>query len=247
MTRAADTFRRLEQDARNIYSLKSAVFRHGAEYQKTNPPDIDPVQWQNALLEQNTDLILDEIRNWLGSGNGKIIDRSLMNILYHQLLGAVYFALNLHHLPAHQPFLDKNVTNAFNSIPDFELWAEDALENTMSLLSSREASSTLVATLRQYIRDNLDSELSRTQIANVVYLNPDYLSTLFRKKSGVSLSRFITMERIAAAKKLLISTDLPINEIAVRTGFQNVSYFSKQFKRLEKQTPLGYRNKREGK
>lgn len=245
MANAAEIYRRLSRDAQNRYSLKSMVFRYGQPHHNPSLPKLDPEHWQNALLGQNTDLILEEIRDLLGVvGDARIVDRNLLQVLYHQLLKAVYFVLNLHHLPAHQPFLDKYDVNAFQSIPDFEVWAEDVLENTTSLLSSQEASSTLVNTLRQYIRDNMDSDLSRSQIANVVHLNPDYLSTLFRKKSGYSLSQFVNMERIMAAKQLLLSTDLPINEIAIRTGFQNISYFSKQFKRLENQTPQSYRKRK---
>ena len=74
-------------------------------------------------------------------------------------------------------------------------------------------------------------------------MSPDYLSYTFHQKSGTVLSAYITGERIDAAKRLLVTTDLSAQEIAERTGFSGVAYFHKQFKKVTGMTPNAYRGK----
>lgn len=249
MEQAASVYQGLLDDAKNNLSLESMVFRHGSVYTPDKLPEIPIERWQIALLGHNTDLILDEIEELLHPrGKNQIIDRTLLRLLYHNLLDVVYFVLDLHHLPAHQPFLEETsglFEHALDSIPDFQVWAQELVEHTTELISSSQASSSLVETVRKYVREHLEGDLSRNALANVVHLNPDYLSSLFREKSGTSLTEFITQERLRSAKHLLLTTDLPVHEIAIRTGFQNISYFSKQFRRMEDLTPMQYRKRKE--
>ncbi len=95
--------------------------------------------------------------------------------------------------------------------------------------------------VKSYIRDNLDRELSRNEIAEKVFLNPEYLSRLFRKETGLSLIEYITNERIDAAIGYLVRTTMPVSIIASKVGHSNFSHFSKIFKKITGQTPNEYR------
>ncbi len=75
----------------------------------------------------------------------------------------------------------------------------------------------------------------------MVYLTPDYLSHLFKRETGFSLTNYIIYERIEEAKRLLAGTSQNISDIATRCGFQNISYFSKQFRRFTGVTPREFR------
>lgn len=244
MDQAAERFRLLEKDAQQLYALQSTVFRHGKTYTAYTLPEVPEGRWQNALLEYKCDVILDDIQSYLVSADrNTYIDRKLLQVLYHHLLNTVYYVLDIHQLSVHQPFLEKSSSspeNVFNSIPDFIGWVQEIIEQTIILISKDKTSSSM-HTLVQYIRENLDCDLSRTHLAGIVHMHPDYLSALFRQKNGCSLTKFITKERISAAKKLLLSTDQSISEIALQTGFQTSSYFSKQFKHMEHTTPYQYR------
>lgn len=111
----------------------------------------------------------------------------------------------------------------------------------MELVPEPASSSQAMVLVKNYIGEHLDEDLNRKTLAQAAHLNPDYLSYLFRKHTGETLSRYILKERVRQAKKLLMSTNLPIHEIALQIGFPNISYFSKQFKDLEGQTPLQFR------
>lgn len=245
MEEAARVFSSLEQDAQTRMASRSMVFVHGAAYPARLLPAIPEERWQNALLALNADAVADDIREFLFPvAKDLVIDRSLLELICHNLLSAIYYALEMNGLPAHQPFLDgggEALNGAFRSVPDFEAWVHGVLSETILLIRDKADCPHLVETIRKYVNANLDGDLSRKALAGEVHLNPDYLSYLFREKSGVSLLEFITKERIKKAKQLLLITDLPVYEIAIRTGFQNSSYFSKQFKRIDGSRPLDYR------
>lgn len=92
-----------------------------------------------------------------------------------------------------------------------------------------------------YIRSHLDKELSRTEIAEAVFLNPEYLSHVFRKKTGKSLSEFIIAEKMQVAQSLLAQTNTQISSVASQVGYSNFSYFSQVFKKHTGISPMEYR------
>ena len=63
-----------------------------------------------------------------------------------------------------------------------------------------------------------------------VHLNPAYFSSLFKQATGSSFKEYLNMVRNEESKRLLINTDYSIIDIALATGFEDQSYFSKVFK-----------------
>lgn len=100
----------------------------------------------------------------------------------------------------------------------------------------------VVEEIQQYINRHYGDELTRTSLAEIVYLNPDYLARLFKKETGISLGAYIIEGRINIAKQLLKTTNLSVNAIASKVGYSNYSYFSKLFKQETGCTPYEYRN-----
>ncbi|WP_456359628.1 response regulator transcription factor [Bacillus sp. Y1] len=92
-----------------------------------------------------------------------------------------------------------------------------------------------------YINHNLKNELTQKEVAEHVHLNPSYLSVLFKEHVKLTFSEYVTRRRIQLAKELLISTSLPINEIAEESGYKTAKYFIKIFRELEGMTPSAYR------
>ncbi len=68
----------------------------------------------------------------------------------------------------------------------------------------------------------------------------------FRKKQDSSPHQFLIHERIQSARQLLLTTDIPLKEIAQRTGYSDVFYFSRQFKKITGTSPALFRRSREG-
>ncbi|MCZ8518449.1 MULTISPECIES: response regulator transcription factor [Paenibacillus] len=101
----------------------------------------------------------------------------------------------------------------------------------------------LIRKIKKYIAEHLHEEFSREDIAGTVYLNPSYLSRLFKKQTGVSLSDYIIQERMAEAKRRLAATGLSIGQVAEAVGYMNVSHFITMFKKVTGTTPMSYRKR----
>jgi two-component system, response regulator YesN len=104
----------------------------------------------------------------------------------------------------------------------------------------------LVAGVRDYIKQNIDIRLTLTDVADHFNLSPNYLSNLFTKFTGGSFVEYITAEKIAAAKKMLILGEGPIYEIAEKLKFESAFYFSKVFKKVEGISPREFLRRIEG-
>ncbi|MCX2493208.1 AraC family transcriptional regulator [Pedobacter sp. PF22-3] len=92
-----------------------------------------------------------------------------------------------------------------------------------------------------YILVNLHQELSVTGLASRVNQHPDYFSRLFKTFTGQRPVSYILEKRIERAQYLLATSRLTYSDIAIQTGFDNLSYFSKSFKKLTGMSPSAYK------
>jgi AraC-like DNA-binding protein len=93
----------------------------------------------------------------------------------------------------------------------------------------------------QFIRENYTSDLSREGLAAAVGLNPNYMSTLFRKYTGYKINDYINKLRIEDAAAKLAKRDEKIIEIAFAVGFESLTTFNRVFKSVLGKTPTEYR------
>lgn len=101
---------------------------------------------------------------------------------------------------------------------------------------------TYFQTAYEYILSNFnDKDISVTQIAEEVNITRGHLYKIFKENLNLSPVEFITKCRIEESLLLLRCTDLPINEIASKTGFKDPYYFSNVFKKSVGTSPLIYR------
>lgn len=107
---------------------------------------------------------------------------------------------------------------------------------------SLSAYSPIVKHALNFIDLNLSSSLSVKNIALEVGLSPDYLTRLFKKELGVTVIHYINQKRIYRSLKLLITTNLSIEEISDLVGLTNTSYFHTLFKKQIGISPKQYRN-----
>ena len=111
-------------------------------------------------------------------------------------------------------------------------------------MSAEETIEELVVKVKGYIDDcYAREELSLEEIAAQVHLSANYVSTLFKKHSGMNISDYIIKVRMEHAARLLADTNFKTYEIAEQIGYTNAQYFSVLFKKHYKMTPKEYRNK----
>ncbi|OPA80848.1 hypothetical protein BVG16_00400 [Paenibacillus selenitireducens] len=93
----------------------------------------------------------------------------------------------------------------------------------------------------QYMLEHYKENIKVADLARLVAINVDYLSTVFRKKTGLTPVNYLQTIRIEQAKRLLLHSKLNVEEIAFQTGFADDAYFIKVFKRMVGQTPSSFR------
>ena len=95
-----------------------------------------------------------------------------------------------------------------------------------------------------YIDSDLSRELSLSSVAEHLNLSAAYLSAIFKKELGKTITDFINERRISHAKLLLKTTALQIQTVAAHCGFLDVHYFSRVFKKIVGKTPKSYRSEK---
>lgn len=91
------------------------------------------------------------------------------------------------------------------------------------------------------IRLHYTEDIGLTEIARMCGVSPEYLSRLFYRETGINFSTFLQNFRVNAAKRLLLSGDQKVYEVAEAVGFNDQKYFVKVFKKLCGVTPSEFR------
>lgn len=92
-----------------------------------------------------------------------------------------------------------------------------------------------------YIDVHLGPDLTQHEVAEAAHLSPAAFSQFFRRSLGQSYVQYVNDLKIRKACRALLDTDQPITEIAYAAGFNNLSHFNAQFRRLRKMSPRAFR------
>lgn len=118
---------------------------------------------------------------------------------------------------------------------------QDVSVPVMFVQGSNDASP-IVANAMKYIHQNYTQKISLKSVAEAIYTNPNYLSTVFSREKGMTFSAYVKNYRLTVAQKMLIETDQSIEKIALSVGFYDIQHFSKIFKKEFGVSPIGFRN-----
>jgi two-component system response regulator YesN len=93
----------------------------------------------------------------------------------------------------------------------------------------------------QYVTENFRRDLSLQELANQFFMNPSYISQLFKKEVGETFTAYVARLRVEQACELLERGSSTVSEIAEKIGYRDYFYFTRLFKKLTGQTPTQYR------
>ena len=99
----------------------------------------------------------------------------------------------------------------------------------------------LLAEVFDFIEEHYSERISLKEVARAAGLTPGHLTTVVGRKTGRTVLEWISERRMLEARKLLVQTDLAIEEIGRRVGYGDTSYFVRHFRRAHGTTPLGWR------
>lgn len=212
----------------------------------TQSISIPTAHWTELLLARKTDLLVQEARAFLMNlCQRDAVERKELVRFYHELMRITYSVLDKADSSAHRLFDSRlselTAEDQSDGLEAMLRWIDAWLSSFLSCMEQIAQSTDAVQEACRYIRDHLADELTRDHLAATVYISPDYLSHVFREKTGQSLTSYILGQRIQRAKELLLTSGHSVRDIALMCGFQNISYFAKQFRRATGEAPQTYR------
>lgn len=230
-------------DCRNQVTNVSGYTRQEYFYSPPNFPRLE--RYLNAgdgeSFLQETDRYLKNLKKI------RRLNTSILRILRLDIMQLIYSLLSQNEIQAHQLLSgeqnDQLYENSLSSAEDLQKYLQYLVNTLVNFQKSKNQTSDILARVKNYIKDHYNDELSRDKLAAMVNIHPDYLTRLFKKEYNISLVQYITETRMNAAKKILVSTDTPINIIYSLAGYTSYSHFCKVFRETCGCTPNKYRKK----
>ncbi|KOY13357.1 response regulator transcription factor [Paenibacillus xylanivorans] len=169
----------------------------------------------------------------------------ILRLYYHAMLHVIYPLLHQKNVSVRSLYpgeREPEESVVTRSLPQLKQWTSDLISRAIPVLYPDDHSPmTIVDQLCIYIENHIGEELMREELASFAGFNPAYLSRLFRKEKGMSLSEFILQRRVAKAKTLLSQSTVKVTDIAGKVGYYNYSHFTKMFKKCTGITPQEFR------
>lgn len=95
--------------------------------------------------------------------------------------------------------------------------------------------------VKNYIKENIETELELEKVANNFGLSVYYFSRTFKEVIGINYSEYINKCRIDIAKELLSDGEMNVKEVCYKVGYNDPNYFSKVFKKYEGVSPANFK------
>ena len=225
----------LRQEENNVMK-RTDVFAEISESPKQESDaeflsDIPFMRWEKYLGDGYTDAAQTDIEGWLtGMGNAGLLSRDRLEQFYLRFIQMLGKVSGVRGIPVQEGSESSNYRDALCSVPDM-------VERVKALLSRLPkiggySEKDVVLQIKEYIRDQVGSEIRRSDLAELVHMNPDYLNRIFKRETGMTLGDYVLNEKMQIARNLLQTTTLPVSYVASRVGYENFSHFSRTYKRM---------------
>lgn len=130
------------------------------------------------------------------------------------------------------------------SVDDLCYLLQDVVESFMdAMFSSKDKGNPYIRSALKYMAENYDQPLTLAKMADIVGLSKSYFSTLFHEIVGVSFREYLCRIRVEESKRLLLSSEYSLTDIAIAMGFTDQSHYCKMFKRIVGMPPGQYRGR----
>ena len=219
------------QDIQKTYHVEETILdivRHGdcdaLDNWLSNPPSIRPGTLSTDFMRQYKNNIIIAISLYARAairGGMDLVDAMRLSDSYIQ---------KLEHLQS----LEQISNLGFHAVREY----------TTKVYEARSSYQTeLVNQVKSYIHHHISDNIKTEDIASHLYMSRSYLSSKFKKESGVSLNTYITLLKLEEAKHLLLYSDKSLSLISSYLGYSSQSYFCNTFKKYVGQTPKEYRER----
>lgn len=218
-----------------IFSIENRVVP------KIHTEQLHTERWGNLLEEGNWKVIKKEVEQFFEL-NKKQINYDIVKQLYLEYSKAFFDVANRKKYDINSLFSEDYSYDDFsNSYITCKKFLDGVSYTGKMLEQNDDTEEDRLLRAKQYIMGNINKNITRTEVANYLYLSEEYFSRWFSKETGESFKNYLLDQKMEYAKQLLENTGLTVGIIASKVGYDNFSYFSKMFKKKEGVTPQDYR------
>lgn len=202
--------------------------------------------WKTLLEEKKTEDLISCMYAYLEQMEQEVmITLESLKKFRMDVVQMIYSYLAVQEVTAHLLFGVKESEQAYLMAVDGIWGAKEFVSHyvkkAVNHIGFVQEATSVVDELRRYIDMHYQEDIRRSDLADLVYLNTDYISRIFKKETGISISNYLIQKRVEVAKKLLTQSKLPINTVSIHVGYSNFSYFTKMFRENAGCSPLEYR------
>lgn len=174
-------------------------------------------------------------------GNFDIIKQKMTEICVVIVQAAGQTGANTEEIFGRQDYI--NEIQKFNSSDQLINWVFNALRRFLDYRFefTEVKHSNIIFTIKHFISSHYYQKLTLDDISRQVHLTPGYISSLFREETGETIVTFINRTRVEQSKKMLLSGNSTLMEIAYSCGFEDQNYYARVFKRITGVSPSIFR------
>ena len=224
-----------------VFSVADRIPREKITY---NMPDLEI--WETLFQSGRQDILSTKISDYLSRlAQRKKVSSFVLKMFRMDIEQLVYRYLSEQHVEMYKLFDEKEAEElcdlSIQSVDYMKQYAGYLITKSIEYAAMTEKTDSIITRVREYLDDHYQMPVTRNDLANVVYLNPDYLSRLFKKEMNTSINAYIIDKRIDRAKVLLEHSDMPVHAVSMEVGYSNFSYFTKLFHEKTGRTPNEFR------
>lgn len=205
-------------------------------------------EWGRLLEENREGAFLEQVGQYLTELREKEeLNQEILRLFRMDMLQLMCAVLKHMEVQPYRLFVndtgEKLYARAVRSVGDMMAYVRYLAGITVRYSSLSREPRSVVGRIREFLDNNFGKEITRNDLAELVYLNPDYISRIFKKEMGMTISGYLLRKRVETAKELLENTGMPINVISMQVGYSNFSYFTKVFRENVGVSPNEYRKR----
>ncbi len=213
------------------------------------------MSFYDAVRNGDTETVEHEMelfRHETFQGKGKLSENPVRNLTYHFIISTAMVARfcidggmdhDLAYTLSDYYIQEADRCKTVDELKDLQYKMAMEYCKRMKQLSKMDINSKQIVKAIDFIYEHLNSPICVKSIADHIGINETYLSKLFKKETGISISEYIRNYRIEAAKNMLKYSDYSYTEIAELLCFSSQSHFTKVFKDVTGYTPKVYRDR----